>query len=295
MTNLNVDLKFRVSGHFNLAIQRESGEIETVADFDNLIVDAGLDALHSSSSSFSNCMVGTGTTPPATTQTTLVNRIASTTNTTAITNTTNNASPYDATMVITYQFATGVAAGNLTEVGIGTTSTLVMSRALIVDGSGNPITITVLATEALFVTYTFKVYPPIVDNVFSVSGYTFTARAIGCGLVSSWVAGYYPGAISGMAIEAAGQALTAAYSALGGTTISNATYVAGTFYRDITITYPIGIANYATGIGTLGFRTGSASYPQGVMSLQFSISPKIMKTSSQTLTITYRLTIARYP
>lgn len=79
----------------------------------------------------------------------------------------------------TWRFGAGVAAGNLSEVGIGRQTTgsnyELFSRALIVDGSGNPITITVLSDEYLDVTYTLRSYASTaqVNTPLTISGVSY--------------------------------------------------------------------------------------------------------------------------
>ncbi len=89
----------------------------------------------------STCMVGSGNAAPAETDTALQAR-ASTSNINVQSNN-SNVSPRYGWRRRTFRFAAGAAAGNLSEVGVGWTTTAVFSRALILDGSGNPTTITV--------------------------------------------------------------------------------------------------------------------------------------------------------
>lgn len=70
-----------------------------------------------------------------------------------------------------YQFDTGAAAGNLTEVGahpsnMSHTSDM-FSRSLIVDDDGNPTAITVLSDEILTVTWELRYYLDVTDHAFT--------------------------------------------------------------------------------------------------------------------------------
>ena len=75
---------------------------------------------------------------------------------------------------MTFRFGQGVAAGNLTEVGIrsdaGPNSAL-FSRALIVDSGGNPTTLTILSDEYLDVTYELRFYPEMNDQTYDLTLY----------------------------------------------------------------------------------------------------------------------------
>ena len=97
-----------------------------------------------------------------------------------------------------WRFDPGDATGTPTEVGVGwleypppnyDEEHRCFSRALIVDGAGNPVSITVLADEYLDVTYAMRLYPYMgADSVKSVtlsgSSYTFTTRAVD--VAGSW-------------------------------------------------------------------------------------------------------------
>ena len=73
---------------------------------------------------------------------------------------------------------------------------------------------------------------------------------------------------------------------------SGVTYVPGSFQRDFILTIPATTANFTTGIGSVVFwaRQSVDSYYRGY---QCSFSQKIMKTSSQTLNISIRLSWGR--
>lgn len=93
-------------------------------------------------------------------------------------------------------FATGTATGNISEVGaafLGSnpiSTTKLFSRALVVDGGGNPTTFTVLADEELQLDQFFRVYVNYADQsaVINVNGtnYTCTWRPLALGDPSNW-------------------------------------------------------------------------------------------------------------
>lgn len=147
----------QVGGRFKLIVHGgKRGRIST-GWFDNLITDAGLRALLSTSTISARCVVGSSSQVPAATDTHLVDRMGSIVSGSKL-------NGYDAAngfgwTRITYAFAPGQANGNVREVGITlttTTSSNLFSRALVRDASGQPATITVLADEYLTVIYELR-------------------------------------------------------------------------------------------------------------------------------------------
>lgn len=171
-----------MAGRFKLeAVNVETGERRELAPwFNNLITDAGLNAWGTDSIG-SYCVVGTGSAAPAVTDTALANKLAHTNNIISSAPGGSATAPYYASFTQVYRFAAGVATGNVSELGIciGSSSTQVFSRTLVKDGSGNPTTITVLASEALDVTYELRLYPPAADLPHStvIAGVTYTGVA----------------------------------------------------------------------------------------------------------------------
>lgn len=170
-----------LEGRFKFVATKLDGSQRVLADWhENLILDAGLERL-GTDGVWDRCYVGAGNTAPAAGQTALVSPVASTTNVTAIAGGTNTPTNTYCFARQTYRFAAGVAAGNLSEVGVGWATGL-FSRALIKDEEGDPTTITVLSDEFLDVTYEARMYPVMTDQVFTVTingtPYEFTARPV---------------------------------------------------------------------------------------------------------------------
>lgn len=147
----------QVGGRFKLIVHGgKRGRIST-GWFDNLITNAGLMALLSTSTISARCVVGSSSQVPAATDTHLVDRMGSIVSGSKL-------NGYDAAngfgwTRITYNFASGQATGNVREVGITlttSTSSNLFSRALVRDASGQPATITVLADEYLTVIYELR-------------------------------------------------------------------------------------------------------------------------------------------
>lgn len=293
---VHAPLTIGVSGRFVFTVHQSdgcggvvAGTARTVAEFPNLITNTGLDMIGNALDP-NACVVGSGATAPAFTDTTLVTQVASTTTVNAST-ASYSASPEYGQRSQTYRFAAGVAAGNLTEVGMKNGSAL-WSRALILDGLGSPTTITVLATEVLDVTYVLRVQPPAADVtgnvVISGTTYNYTARPSQTGtwqnifgftsiFVPSITA--YDGAIGARATQPSG-------NLAGGSAVANA-YSNGSYIRTYTGTFGLNSANYANGV--TAFSMSSIGYWQ----FGINASANIPKNSAQTLTTTFTVAWAR--
>lgn len=141
------------------------------------------------------CVVGEGNTPPMEANTTLVSYKAQTATLQAFSTTFNaTVSPRYVAKSYTFRFGEGVAAGNITEVGtvpssfVGTVNAAapLMSRALVKDSGGTPITMTVLSDEFLDAVFKMTWYVPedVTGSVsISVRGvatpFNYTLRALG--------------------------------------------------------------------------------------------------------------------
>ena len=184
----------QVSGHFVIS----SDQRGVLAEFDNLITDAGLSRMYSYDY-LNYCYVGTGSTPPTVNDTALVNRVGTTNKTNGSTNTVQSTPPYFAEHTKYYEFPVGTATGNLTEVGVGWLDSGVyklFSRALILDAGGLPTTITILSTEMLRVTYSLRLYIPTGDTTGTITlggniggTHNWTLRAAQITTSGSWQAG----------------------------------------------------------------------------------------------------------
>lgn len=294
--------------------------------FDNLIVNNGMDLLGTNTDVDGSILlaarVGTGSTPPVNTDTALGSQLAASTTEQAVVAGAASTAPYFGWLRKTFRFAAGVAAGNISEVGIatGATTGTLFSRALTVDGSGNPITITVLSDELLDVVYELRYYPPATDIAWgplTISGvsYSGTMRAARANApYTTSTAGWSPpqnvtptrsmGLIINGVFNV--QNFLAAYETqtLGAITSVPATpvaigvtntmppgtasaYVAGTYYRDHQLLVDLNYANFGTGIGAMSVQTSMGVW-------QFSFTPKVAKTASYRFTINLRLSWARH-
>lgn len=296
-------------------IDAATGKVKRKLEFDNLIVNGGMDALGSGSNVIPNtlyayCGVGTGNTTPANTDTALVAEILPRENNNAgigDTKTYQSGSPDFIKFVTVRQFATTEANGNLTEIGFFGTPTggTMFSRQLIKDGVGNPTTLTKTSSDQLRITYEIDVYPPQTDAVFlaqNISGtnYDITGRAQNVSQANCWLnlLTNFNGICNVNATAVADSLLTSALttrtslSTPAGTTAAssrtNAAYTNGSFQRDITDVW-----NTATGNGTW-VTVGTPCTAGTTYLFGWGLSPSLVKNSTQQLTWNYRVAWARH-
>lgn len=293
----------RMAGFYRMQVFRPDGRLrKDTGFFPNLITDAGLNHIGTESDWLACCKVGEGNTAPANGNTALVSWVAGTGTTVGGDGTAQASPPYFGTRTITWQFATGVAEGNLAEVGVGeqhTNAGVLFSRALILDGGGSPTTLTVLSDEILNVTYQLRRYPPLVDVEDTVElnsiPYDFILRAANVTSATDWAAA---GGIGGggqfsqcTAHDGAIGAITTTPSgATSGGSVTNAVYGNNNLYRDFSCDFSISQANFAGGVDAISVPLGVGSNQGRV---QVGFTPAIPKTSSDVLSITLRHIWAR--
>ena len=168
--SINVSLGMR--GYFKMvAVNSITGKERLLADwFPNKVLTAGRNEIAQRSqwaSDGSFCQIGTGSTPPLTTDTALEGQVSpggSTTTEQAHTNGAQASEPYYGWDRFTYRFAVFGTEYNVSEVGVGWASTAALfTRSLIVDANGVRVTPTVKDDEFLDVTYELRYYPPLHD------------------------------------------------------------------------------------------------------------------------------------
>ena len=310
-----IELKSELEGIIKLEIIKEDGTLKKAeglnVPFKNLITDAGLNYVGGNdliTDCISYCRVGTSSTPPTIADTTLSAQTGSAspsgTKTDSVQYTTE---PYYSNHQVVYTFAVGTVSGNLTEIGFFSANSggTMWSRALIKDSGGNPTTLTLLATEQLIVTYTVRRYIPTsltgsftlnTNGVNSTINYTITPANITnpwtvwqagrCSTSSSTYLYAYETNTLGVVTDYPSGSPSALLS------LTTGSYTSGSFQRDFTITIPTSTANFTTGVGSLLFwHHNDANI--STYGYQCSFSPKIMKTSSQTLAIGIRLSWGR--
>ena len=283
----------------------------------NLITNLGMDAFGEDSTQYfarimmAYLQVGTSTTPPEFTDTVLGTRV------TAVGpgGTGDNAWAWDTTnnhiLVYTrvYQFGVGAAAGALKELGLSASTTgSVFTRALFKDAFGDPMTVNVAADEQLVVTYRLYFTANESDYVFVTvqNGieYTVTTRVAGLSTSTAPLDQYWA-TLSGIAVgySNGNVDLLGRYGVTSGlnpvtspdTTgtdagyIYNGTiktaYVPGSYYVDQSVT--IGLNQF--NVNDLG----AFLFLGSPFRVQMSVSPRINKTSNDTIKITMRTSWSR--
>jgi len=206
-----IQIKTRIVGRYKIEKHKSKtgpdgisrpipGTKKIVADwFDNIITDLGLNEIGTRSIGFTPpyamqyCHVGSGSSTPDSADTQLDNLVAASNTTQSSSNIfQTSTSPRYVAKVATKRFASGAAAGTLSEVGMAWSASggSLFSRALIVDSGGSPTTITVLSDEILDVTYELRIYPPETDSSGTIDlggvTYDYTARAARIGFLTHW-------------------------------------------------------------------------------------------------------------
>lgn len=309
-----------LKGIMRMVVSKDAEMKEVTHDtgeFPNLITNVGMNRVGtvdtnstSSAASFNSLcgrfVVGSGQTPPAFTDTALQAPVAFASSVASMVSESSNYTRgwYEITM--RHQFGQGQAAGNLSEIGIQHTSDSgpLWSRALILDGNGNPTTITVLADDFLTCYYTLRIMIPQEDAVFNINvdydgeivPTVVTARPVdadssfpntGWGLQTSGTASnasrlqFYTG---GLAAPTASNPL--------GSTIGNRTdgfsivpYVADSYQKYVTRTAGLNDHNGAT------LRTARLNALMGCWQIEFD--PPLQKDNTQEMQFTFGYSWAR--
>lgn len=307
-------LKFKVQGAFQIKKIKKNGDIEQTPWFNNVVLDQGLDAM--ATTGWSNGVaVGTSNTTPIPTQTSLVSEIARTTTLQGVQS--RDAYQLDEatwvhSIIKTYRFPLGVAAGNLSEVGIlcGQGGNVKLwNRALIRDINGNPTTITVLPDEILDITFEIKAYVSTADssgsfnlldkNGMLISTINYTARpaninqphnvGVGMNVMNAqsfnYAEGYTLASLTGATGIINGNPVGTFRNTSGNFAI--AVYNTGSHKLKFTINAEVDKMNVATGLSGL--------FVQGVLSsFQIVFDQPIVKNNTQTFSLDYEISWGRY-
>jgi len=303
--NLDVSSAARVAGRFKLQrIKATTGEVVQELEFKNLITDIGLNRMGAGVVN-THFFVSTNATAPTVLDTSMAGLVAATTTLQAETTASTSSTPYWTETTTTRRFAAGAAAGNLTKVGVGWAANSVnalWSSALILDGSGNPTTLTVLSDEFLDVTYTLRFYPPLADSTYTIvlngTTHTITSR-----VASVTARGMSLGQAMGVAMGATAYAgpatLGAVTSSITGSTGSAAlgTFTANAYVNNslaATGSLAVGLNSGNVSGGITGLVFNNTSGPMQ-FSTQATVSPAIPKDNTKSMTLAARVTWSRYP
>jgi hypothetical protein len=311
MLNAPVGLK----GRWKLEVYRPDGRLRETREFDNLITDAGLDAIGTRLDTIKYHQVGTGSATPAVTDTSLAQWLASGSSRQSHWQNVSQdgtTSEWRSGVGGRWRFNPGVAEGNISEVGAGwATSGNLFSRALILDELDQPTTMTILSDEYLDTTYACYVYPKNTDTTgqFELDSvtYDYVIRPAdmdstsyithrnpynadlyeGVGLINR--KGRY-GTMGSAYTSTATLGSIIAYP--GGTndmwtSVANQAYVPGSYERIGNCFADLNDCNMSGGIGACTFIFGNM--------WQASFSPALPKNSTKQLTIVWKVSWARRP
>ena len=297
-----------VGGRFRLVATKLSGDSRVLAEFDNIVTDIGLNRMGIGDFR-SVCVVGTGSTTPAATDVQLATTRARTSSGSPNTpgGFATTTPPYYTQANSGFRFGAGAAAGNLTEVGIGWSTGggvndyQLFARALIRDLSNNPTTVTVLADEVLDVFYSLRIYPPTVDQTYSITigsdTFDCISRAASVTSTQQWfipngrilfgtfAGGTAPGVFNGL-IGNINQAPSGASAFNAG--VSNAGYSNNSLQQDATLGWGLDQGNVPGGIRSVYYQTGVGAY-------QTQFTPAISKNNTKVLSISFRVGWSRRP
>lgn len=310
MSHIKSHHKVTMEGEYTIVVTSETtGKSRTYGPFKNIITDIGLNRLAGASDSWGFFYTGTGTGIPAAGDTNLFTyRAVSNSIVGSVTNTAGSSPDYWTQSTKTLRFAAGVSTGNITEVAVGwfngNPANAIFSHALIVDGGGTPTTITVLADEFLDITYTFRIYPPIVDTtgttVIAGVNHNYIVRASRLPWLNSAGAlltgGWSGNVVSGRSLVYTGDigAMTSipAGTSMGVNAATFGTYTPGSYTLNINTPYGLTEGNLVGGIRST--KTGLINV-SGILEFQTQFDPKIPKDNTKILTFTHSITWARRP
>lgn len=165
-----IEMKSKLEGVFSIRAVSAKGEVRELAEFPNLILDAGLRYMGMNSNYLNYCSVGSGSSTPIPSQTTLDNRLYTTSTDTPGVYATgaNNEDPDNPYVFrrVGKRFAPQGSPYNISELGFGWDSNgTLFNRALVRDLEGNPTSLSILGDEFLDVVYELRLYPPVQDFV----------------------------------------------------------------------------------------------------------------------------------
>lgn len=266
----------------------------------NLITNLGMNALGSSSFGIDYMQLGTGTGAPAFADTALGAFGVGLGNGYAQADSIASSSPYYVQRQRTWTSTVGGATGNWTEIGVSNQNTNggIRTRALIVDGGGDPTTFTVRADEQFQGSYIFRIYAPLSDAAASItlsgtsySTITRTARATTLNSANGWfpsLAKPFGASLDGNTGNTGAivsDITSAPTGAVGGSfSRTDAAYTNDSFYQESAFRW-----GSASAVGTLA----SLTLHLNACCFQIGYSPSIVKLTTQELIHNQRTSWAR--
>lgn len=316
-----------MAGEFRCVVKRADGSTKIDTGYQkNLILNQGLDFFGGGNGGdmMGYCVIGSGNSQPVYTQNKLDTAITGVSGANFSTkydyDAARDGNLYKTNRVKKYSFS-GLNNVNVSELGLASTYSnattyFLCTRALIKDSLGNPTTITVLSGEILEIYYKLWIVYDVtdktgtlnlLDGVGGSTAYNYIARLAGVGGTNIGGSAQYGNNTVGLTLsEGAGNnshsvgnggigAITGAPTGtesvyISSSSVSTATYISGSYKRQITWSLSISQANFAirsaifyTKMGFWQIRFGSVA----------NDSP-ITKTNTQTLSIPVEFSWGRY-
>lgn len=299
---MQFNIENKVGARFKLVAHKGDGvPVRETGWFNNLVLDAGLDRM-SAGAWINRCCVGSGNSVPTRAQVQLDNLVASTTDAQVSSKpVTNLTTPIYYGALRTWRFGAGIAAGNISEVGMGWADNSLWNRALVRDINGNPTTITVLSDEYLDVVSEVRVYPAeTLSGQFNllnksgevVSTHMYTGHPAFMS-EASWEAGQ-------ISLGSGASNYMGVYSGDIGSISESPSGTAG--WMTPTRTFPTLRSSRA--VGSLGLSQANFSHKACYVAIgslmgslpgyQLQIDPPITKTNTQLMTYTFEMSWDRY-
>lgn len=318
-----VEVGVGLEGYFEVElVDAHTGVVKRHLEFHNVITDAGMNAIGDGTGNIADLQlylaVGTGTSTPAQSDTSLDTEVARTSRSSASSSSGPN---FDFTTHINeYEFGKSEANGNLTELGCFDSSSagVMYTRQRFKDAQGNNTTVTKTSDDILRVRYAHRLYPDKtvktknidVDVRGSLVSTTFSYQPQEIDDGGVWLAGgtnglgQHFGTWSGQSPDwwedntppgdfISHGPLDPSVGERAGTVTFN-TYGTGNFYRDVVLSAGASEANFAAGVGSVAWTpldsTQTTNEDQGFLLL---FDPRIDKTSQDQVELTVRLSWSR--
>lgn len=292
-------MNIEVAGRYQLTVRRGGVVTAHTPWFDNLITDIGLDRI-GVGEYLPWCALGTGSTPPAYTDTVLETLLVAGNNLVSQ----DTAAGWHQRI---WTFPAGTATGLLTEVGVGwdaaesssssssSDGVFLFSRALL------PAPLDVGSDDVVTVAYELTLHPPAYDEIYQIAPIggvltTCTARAAYVGDDVAWgIAGeaitYTPGDDqSPLAYDGTLGEETSHPSGNSSphSTVVDLPYIPGTHYLEQEGRWNLDRGNFAAGISAVLCRTN------GYGAYQIGFDPPLVKVCYDTLKLIFRVSWERY-
>lgn len=294
---MNSTINTQVQGVFKLSKGNlNTNEEQHLTTFNNLILDNGLNLVFSDYIYWivGYCSIGVGTAEPAVTDTSLTNHRFTTGGSIL---SAGNVSGIYRWATFTYRFNPNVA-GTYTEIGIGRASNNLFSKSLIKDSNGNPIAITLLSDEYLDVTYELRFYINTTESTitnFNLGKSVHTLNTKAAYINSTEHANTISIAWLGLnnflllsgPVNASNTGGPSGYSSAS-SSITAFSYVSNSFERSYRAVFDLNnqVNNWPIKSAFINF---------GLFGLfQTEFIPDIIKTSSEILTLDFKISVGRY-